>query len=159
MTLFLNERDVESLLTVRDSLDIVEKSIIDQGRKIATNKPRQIVKTQHVGLSVLQASVPCINRVGFKTYTTCPEGCRFWVMLFDGEAGSLDAIIEAEHLSMIRTGAASGVAAKYLSSRSAKTVGILGTGYQAGSQLEAVCAVRKIENVRAWSRTPACFIP
>jgi ornithine cyclodeaminase/alanine dehydrogenase-like protein (mu-crystallin family) len=154
MTLFLTEDQVDELLHVKDTMDIIEQSILDQGRKIAINKPRTYVKTEHVGLAMLQASVPGINRVGFKTYTTCPEGVRFWVMLFDGRAGSLDAIIEAENLSTIRTGAASGVATKYLARQDASTVAILGTGYQAASQLEAVCAARPIKKVLAWSRTP-----
>lgn len=154
MTLFLTEDQVDELLSVKDSMDIIEKSILDQGRKVAMNKPRSIVKTKYVGLSVLQASVPGINRVGFKTYTTCPEGVRFWVMLFDGKAGSLDAIIEAENLSMIRTGAASGVATKHLARKDSSIGAILGTGYQAKSQLEAICAARPLKKVLAWSRTP-----
>jgi ornithine cyclodeaminase/alanine dehydrogenase-like protein (mu-crystallin family) len=54
----------------------------------------------------------------------------------------------------MRTGAASGVATKYLARASAKTVGVYGTGWQAQSQLEAVCAARDIESVKVYSRSP-----
>src|SRR5262249_52991076 len=64
------------------------------------------------------------------------------------------AFIEADKLGQMRTGAASGVATKYLARADAKTVGIYGTGWQARSQLEAVCAVRRIERVKVYSRAP-----
>ena len=154
MTIFLNEHDVESLLTVPNHVDMLEKAMIDQGKKSTVNTPRRIVKTEKVGLSVLQAAVPAINRVGFKTYTTAPGGVRFWVMLFDGSQGSLDAIIEAEHIGLIRTAGASGVATKYLARKDARIGAVLGTGYQAGAQIEAICHARKLDKVYAWSRTP-----
>lgn len=154
MTIFLNEHDVESLLTVPNHVDMLEKAMIDQGKKSTVNTPRRIVKTEKVGLSVLQAAVPAINRVGFKTYTTAPGGVRFWVMLFDGSQGSLDAIIEAEHIGLIRTAGASGVATKHLARKDARIGAVLGTGYQAGAQIEAICHARKLDRIYAWSRTP-----
>jgi ornithine cyclodeaminase/alanine dehydrogenase len=73
--------------------------------------------------------------------------------LYDTTTGALLAFIEADKLGQMRTGAASGVATKYLAREDAKTVGIYGTGWQAQSQLAAVCAVRNIESVKVYSRS------
>jgi alanine dehydrogenase len=151
---FLSERDVEELLDVPNCAETIEKSLIAQGRKEAQNVPRHIVRTEKVGLSVLQAAVPGFRHVGFKSYTTCPEGVRFWVMLFNAETGAWEAIIEAEHLGLVRTAAATGVASKHLANSESSIVGILGTGTHAVAQLEGACLNHKIKRVYAWSRTP-----
>ncbi|HWK94646.1 MAG TPA: ornithine cyclodeaminase family protein [Pseudolabrys sp.] len=152
MALFLTEHDVEKLLTVADSIDVLEASIREHGQKIATNRPRQIVATPNAQLSVLPAAIPSLGSLGYKTYTVGPDGVRFWLLLFK-EDGELHCLMEAEHIGLIRTGGASGIATKYMSREDSKVAGILGTGYQAPSQLEAICAVRKIEKVLAYSRT------
>lgn len=152
MALFLTEKDVESLLTVPDAYAVLEAPIREQGEGIASTRPRQISRMPDASVSVLQGAVPSIQSMGFKTYTVSPEGVRFWVLLFGG-SGEMDAIIEAETLGMIRTGATAGIATKYLSRKDSKTVGILGTGYQAPALLEAVCQARKIEKILAWSPT------
>src|SRR5207245_10638669 len=78
-----------------------------------------------------------------------------WVHLFDVATGELVAVIQADRLGQQRTGAASGVATKYLARPDASTVGIVGTGWQAESQLEAVCAVRSIRRIRCYGRDQA----
>jgi ornithine cyclodeaminase/alanine dehydrogenase-like protein (mu-crystallin family) len=92
--------------------------------------------------------------LGLKSYTVARGKARFYVSLFDATTGELLALVEADKLGQMRTGAASGVATKYLARQDAKTVGIYGTGWQAQSQLAAVCAVRQIEEVKVFSRTP-----
>ncbi|ODT27006.1 MAG: hypothetical protein ABS54_06540 [Hyphomicrobium sp. SCN 65-11] len=152
MALFLNEHDVEQLLDLKSCMGPLEQAIREQGKKIATNKPRQILQTPKAGLSVLPGAVPGLGSLGYKTYTVAPDGVRFWLLLFK-EDGELHCLMEAEHIGLIRTGAASGIATKYMSREDSKVVGILGTGYQSPTQLEAVCSVRKIEKVLAYSRT------
>jgi ornithine cyclodeaminase/alanine dehydrogenase-like protein (mu-crystallin family) len=89
-----------------------------------------------------------------KIYTSVPGAVRFVVPLFRSATGEMAALIEADALGQIRTGAATGVATKYLANRNARTAGIIGTGYQARTQLEAVAAVRRLEKVRAFGRDP-----
>jgi len=101
------------------------------------------------------ASWPTRGYAGFKYYTTSRKGIRFWVHLFDITAGELVAVIQADRLGQRRTGAASGVATKYLARSDASTVGIVGTGWQAESQLEAICAVRPIRRIRCYGRDKA----
>ena len=74
------------------------------------------------------------------------------VPLFDSESGDLLAMIEANYLGQVRTGAASGVATRLMARPDAKSVGIIGTGLQAHTQLQAIALVRKIERIRAFGR-------
>jgi alanine dehydrogenase len=92
--------------------------------------------------------------LGLKSYVVTRNKARFYVNLYDAESGELLALIEADKLGQMRTGAASGVATSYLARADAKSVGVYGTGWQAQSQIEAVCAARDIENVKVYSRSP-----
>ena len=76
------------------------------------------------------------------------------VLLYGEEPARLLAVMQAGSLGQIRTGAATGVATRYMAREDSSSVGIIGTGNQAITQLEAVCAVRKIRSVKAFSRTP-----
>ncbi|MBO0719271.1 MAG: ornithine cyclodeaminase family protein [Blastocatellia bacterium] len=162
MAIFLREQDVEQLLTMEDTLAAVEAVFKAQATGEAINEPRRRI---HVGVSSLQvmsgsvANFGSFNGLfgqgffGLKAYTVTRRGAIFHVSLYDAETGELLAYLEADKLGQMRTGAASGVATKYLARRNAKTVGIYGTGWQASSQLEAVCAVREIESVKVYSRS------
>jgi alanine dehydrogenase len=154
LALFLNEEQVSGLLSLQEAIQALEQPIREQGLGLAFNKPRMIVKGGRGSVSVLPAAVPSIASMGFKTYTVGPEGARFWLMLF-AETGELQSLMEAENLSRIRTGAATAIATKYMSRAESKVAAILGTGHHAPTQIEAVCAVRDIQRVQAWSRTPA----
>jgi ornithine cyclodeaminase/alanine dehydrogenase-like protein (mu-crystallin family) len=92
--------------------------------------------------------------MGLKIYTSARGSVRFVVPLFRTRTGELVALIEADYLGQVRTGAASGVATKFLAREDARVAGILGTGLQARTQLEAMVAVRRIERVRAFGRNP-----
>ena len=89
---------------------------------------------------------------GAKIYTVSRKGARFLVLLYDGESGDMLAMIEADRLGQMRTGAASGVATKYMARKSADTLGVYGSGWQAESQMMAICAVRQIKTARVYSR-------
>ncbi|MGI8538243.1 MAG: ornithine cyclodeaminase family protein, partial [Rubrobacteraceae bacterium] len=84
--------------------------------------------------------------------TVAKTGARFYTMLFDPESGELLSIIQSDKLGQLRTGAASGVAKKFLAREDAKTLGLYGTGWQAESQLEAIAAVKELERVVVYSR-------
>src|SRR4029077_11272289 len=90
--------------------------------------------------------------IGMKLYTVVHGVARFVIPLFRSTTGEMAALIEADALGQLRTGAASGVATKYLANANARTACIIGTGYQARTQLEAIAAVRKLEHVRAFGR-------
>jgi ornithine cyclodeaminase/alanine dehydrogenase-like protein (mu-crystallin family) len=158
MPLFLTEQDVMRLLTMEDTLAAVEAVFKSQATGEATNEPRRRVRAAGAVLQVMSGGVANFAEfkglLGLKAYTVARGVARFYVSLFDAESGELLAFIEADKLGQMRTGAASGVATKYLAREDAKTVGVYGTGWQARSQLEAVCAARDIESVKVYSRSP-----
>src|SRR5437879_13791615 len=98
------------------------------------------------------ASWPARGYAGFKYYTTSRTGIRFWVHLIDIGTGELVAVIQTERLGQQPTGAAYGVAMNYFARDDASTVGIVGKGLQAESQIEAVCTVRAIRRRSGYSR-------
>ena len=89
---------------------------------------------------------------GYKAYTSSREGVRFIVYAFNTERGNLEAIVEADFLGMMRTGATGGVAARWLARPDARVVGVFGAGWQAQGQIEALALVRKLEKVKVFSR-------
>ena len=96
-----------------------------------------------------------LGYAGLKSYTVVGGRLAFVVCLFSLASGELAAVLEADTLGQRRTGAASGVAAKYLARPGATSLGVIGCGWQAESQLEAIrAAVPSIEHVVAFCRTP-----
>lgn len=146
------------MLTMADTLAAVESVFKLQATGEATNEPRRRVRAQGSTLLTMSGAVSNFGEfkglLGLKAYTVSRTGARFYVSLFDALTGELLAFIEADKLGQMRTGAASGVATKYLARQDAKTVGVYGTGWQATSQLAAVCAVRQIQEVKVYSRKP-----
>lgn len=155
MALYLSEEDVNGLLTMNLALEAVEKGFRLQASGGATNSPRSRVKLEGGALNFMAAASAELGVMGTKTYGAVgPGGVKFYVQLYDTADGRLLAMIEASDMGQIRTGAASGVATKHMARRDSGTVGIIGTGYQARTQLEAVCRVRDVKSVKAFSRTP-----
>lgn len=152
MALFLREADVEQLLTMPKTLELVERVHREYSTGQAIDVPRERSRLPRAALHILQGAVPSAGIFGYKAYTSSREGIRFLVYGFNAERGNLDVVVEANHLGMMRTGAAGGVAAKWLAREDAKVAGIFGSGWQAQGQLEALAAVRRLERVKAYSR-------
>jgi ornithine cyclodeaminase/alanine dehydrogenase-like protein (mu-crystallin family) len=154
MIRYLTESDVRELLAMSDAIRLVEEALEDRAEGRAVDVPRVRTRVPEGTLHVLQAAARELNRIGYKAYYSSATGTRFHVHLYNMAEGPLDAILEASHLGMVRTGAASGVATRYLAREDASIVAMIGAGKQAIGQLEAVCEVRKIRQVRVWSRKP-----
>ena len=152
MAILLRESDVEKLLTMKAALELVERVHREYSMGHAMDTPRERTRLPQTTLSILQGAVPSANVFGYKAYTTSREGARFIVYAFDAQRGCLDAVVEANRLGMMRTGAAAGVAAKWLAREDAKVAGVFGSGWQAHGQIEALAAVRKLERVKVYSR-------
>jgi len=153
MALLLRESHVEKLLTMERTIELVERVHREYSTGQAIDVPRERSRLPKVALHILQGAVPSANIFGYKAYTSSREGIRFLVYGFNAERGNLDVVVEANYLGMMRTGAAGGVAAKWLARPEAKTLGVFGAGWQAHSQIEAVSKVRRLERVKVWSRT------
>ncbi|MGH2453298.1 MAG: ornithine cyclodeaminase family protein [Candidatus Rokuibacteriota bacterium] len=155
VALFLREADVAALAGMDDVIDAVERAFRDYGAGRAVNRPRQRVAVEGGTLHVMAAGLPAWGVFGLKSYAVTRGGRRFISLLYSAEDGQLLAVMEAEELGRLRTGAASGVATRYLARADAGAVGILGTGVQARTQLQAIARVRPVALVKAYSRTPA----
>jgi alanine dehydrogenase len=142
--LYLTEAEVRGLLTMEVAIGSVEAAFRKWALEEAQNVPRQRCQTDNVMLHVLPAAAKTLNTIGLKAYTTGRFGAKFHVYLFDPKQGDLTAILEADHLGAVRTGAATAVATQLLARPDAATVGLFGTGKQALTQLEAVCKVRTV---------------
>ncbi len=152
MALIVREKQVRELLSMRDTVTVLEDAFHAQSQGLVMNQSRTRLAFGNGVLTILAASAPTSGVVGFKTYTAFREGMRYVVMLFSAQNGELLAIIEADYLGAMRTGGTSAVATKYLARTNARNVGLIGAGQQAVTQLMGVCAVRPITSVRVYSR-------
>jgi alanine dehydrogenase len=150
--LYLTEADIAQVLTMDLALEAVASAFRKLALDEAMNIPRQRCQTDLVMLHVLPAAAKTLGAIGFKAYTTSKHGAQFHITLFDPKQGGIAAILEADLIGQFRTGAASGIATKKLARPDAATVGCLGTGKQARTQLMAVCKVRPVKKVYVYGR-------
>jgi ornithine cyclodeaminase/alanine dehydrogenase-like protein (mu-crystallin family) len=155
MALFLSEEDVQELFPMKRALERVEASFVAQQSGRAVNQSRQRLFQPGFSLHYMAAALADEHLAGMKIYTITSGAARFLVLLFDAKTGGLLAVVEADHLGRIRTGAASGVATKYLARPDASRVGVVGAGRQARTQLEAVAGVRNVQAARVFARNEA----
>lgn len=152
MTLFLSEADVKQLLTVDMALEAVESAHRDLSLGQAIDTPRARSRLPQTVLHILQGALPAQGVLGYKAYTSNKSGNRFLVHLFDAATGLHKAVIEADYLGMIRTGAVSGVAAKWLARPDATVAGVFGSGWQAEGHVRAICRALPLECVKVFGR-------
>jgi alanine dehydrogenase len=153
--LHLTERDVGKLLDMGTAIDVVEEAFRQLADKKANNVPRVRAKSPGIVLHSMCAAAEYLGLVGWKCYTTTRAGARFHVGLYDAATGELVALVEADRLGQLRTGATTGVAVGWMADMSATEVGLFGSGHQAETQLEAVARVREIKSAFVYSRNPA----
>jgi alanine dehydrogenase len=152
--LYLTEAEVESLLGVGEALEAVEGCFRRLAAGAIENVPRRRLEIAGGTFAVMSAVDRELGLAGVKSYAAVQGGVRFAVLLFDAQQGQLTAVIEADRLGQLRTGAASGVAARYLAREGAASLGVIGCGWQAESQVAAIrAAVPSIERVVAYCRT------
>jgi ornithine cyclodeaminase/alanine dehydrogenase-like protein (mu-crystallin family) len=153
-TLYLSEADAALLLGPADAVPIVEGSF----RRLAVgevhNQPRVRLPMNGGLLVLMGATDRGIGYSGIKTYSVTATQAVFVVVLFQSESGDCVGVLEANKLGQLRTGGASGVAAKYLARTGASTLGIIGCGFQAETQVACIrAAVPTIERVVAYCRS------
>lgn len=156
MTLHINEAEVQQLLTMSMAMDAVEEISRKQAEGRVVLHPRRRFELPAGGgfFHYMAAMDTEAGFIAMKQYTYVKGVLRFLVPLYEISTGALLALIEADFMGQQRTGAASGVATKYLARQNARTAAILGTGGQAKTQLEAVAAARKLDSARVYSRDP-----
>ncbi|HVU43175.1 MAG TPA: ornithine cyclodeaminase family protein [Xanthobacteraceae bacterium] len=181
MTLILSNDDVAKLLKMPDCIVVLEEAYreLAEGRGVSRTRSDCITPTSgredalyslksmdgvipKLGVGAVRINSDIVswpkrgNNIRREKVPAAP-GARYvgLVLLFSTENGEPLAIFPDGVMQRMRVGAANGLGAKYLARKDAKTVGILGSGWQAGAQLMAVCAVRPIETIRCFSPNAA----
>jgi alanine dehydrogenase len=155
MPLWLSEDDVMSLVTADEAVPVIEACFRRMAAGQVELMPRRRLPVEGGALAVMAAADRGLGVAGLKSYAAVEGRFASVVCLFDMVDGALSALIAASRLGQIRTGAASGVAAKHLARPGAASLGLIGAGFQAESQLAAIrAAVPTIERVVVSSRRP-----
>ncbi|MFN7998648.1 MAG: ornithine cyclodeaminase family protein [Bryobacteraceae bacterium] len=150
--IYLTESDVCELLPMADCIDLMQTVFERLAGGQALNHPRRRLILPTGSLLHYMAGSDGMY-FGAKVYSTNPKyGAHFLFLLYRAADAEPLAILEANYLGQIRTGAASGLATKFLARDDAATLAIIGSGFQARAQLDAMLAVRRIEQARVWSR-------
>ncbi len=156
MTLHISEAEVRAVLTMPLAVEAMEEISRKQATGEVVVHPRRRFELPGGGFFHYMAAADFSSGfVAMKQYTFVRGKLRFLVPLYEMATGDLLALIEADYMGQLRTGAASGVATKYLARKNARVAAIIGTGGQAKTQLEAIAAVRKLESARAYGRDAA----
>jgi ornithine cyclodeaminase/alanine dehydrogenase-like protein (mu-crystallin family) len=154
--LLLNEDEVCRVLTMEMALEAVEQGLRKLALDEAQNVPRARAQTDHAMLHLMGGAVKSLGVMGAKVYATSRKApAQFLVSLFDGRTGALLALIQADYLGQMRTGAASGLATRVMARPDAAEVGVFGSGKQARTQLLAVSKVRKLRRAVVYSPNEA----
>src|SRR3954453_10454073 len=152
--LYLTEADVAELVSPADAVDAIEASFRRMAAGSVQNRPRYRLRLDGGGVPVMGAPALELGHAGAKVYAGFGEGARFAVLLFRSDSPELVAVLEADKLGQLRTGAASGVAARHLSASGATSLGVIGCGWQAESQVACIrAALPQLERVVAYCRT------
>ncbi len=161
MVLVLSRQDLETVLTMKDTVDIVEEGFrqLNTNNVIMPQRPVVSVK-EHQGLFLVMPAYISgdMNVFSNKIVTVYPNNPERYqlptilasISLHDVKTGALISVMDGAFITAMRTGAVSGVASKYLARKDSKTVGVLGAGVQARTQLEAVCEVLNIQSAKAY---------
>jgi ornithine cyclodeaminase/alanine dehydrogenase-like protein (mu-crystallin family) len=185
MPLFLNNDEIAELITMKDTMEALEVLYREMGDGAAVTAPRSDVHTPtaaaqsaegpmahylksmsgaspHFGTAALRFSSDIVawrNTGGGVRREKLPmlPGQRWMgiVLLFSSTNGELLAIMNEGVLQRFRVGGANGVSTKYLARQNAETVGLIGSGWQAGTQVMAVCEARKVRKIKVFSPTRA----
>jgi ornithine cyclodeaminase/alanine dehydrogenase-like protein (mu-crystallin family) len=157
VTLILSDKDVRGIADMPALVDAIE-----HGLRAEAAGPRAILpERMNLALGttlfrLMPAILPSAGVLGLKFfYGSLEEGVRYSVVVCAIDGGEVIALVDAAYLTALRTGATSGVATRHLARPDARTVGLIGSGLEAETNLAAVCAVRPIDTVRVYSRNPA----
>ena len=160
----LDEHDVRRLLPMEECIDVMEAALASLARGELHNPLRFVVRppgeSSLLGLMPAHRSAP-LPLYSLKTVAVFPENSargldphQGFVALFDGTTGETRAVMNAGAITAVRTAAVSGVATRALARKDAKTLAILGAGFQAAAHLDAMRAVRDFDRILMWRRTP-----
>ena len=150
MAIIISEKDTRKLIDMPRAVRVVERMFRDRAAGKMRALPRRRLKGGEKQLNIMASWHADFDLLCLRAYA----GASNTITLYDGGSGKIRAILNAAYLSSLRTGAASGVAAKYLAPARADVLGLIGPGWQATFQVEAIVHSCKIKQVLVWGRDP-----
>tara|TARA_B100001179_G_C18603298_1_gene411967 strand:+ start:2187 stop:3167 length:981 start_codon:yes stop_codon:yes gene_type:complete len=156
LVLVLTSDDVESILTINDTISLLEKSFIELSRKQVNMTDRDVfvLEDKNGWFGIMTAHMKNMAALGTKLVTVFPKNIEInkpttqaVISLIDVNTGELIGIIDGSLITGMRTGATTGIATKYLSKKNSSKLSILGSGFQSKFQLMAICSVRHIKEI------------
>ncbi len=155
MTLILNAQDVEPLCNMPVMIDIIERGLREEALGKAVVPPRLNLPSGDGFFRVMPAVMNDSGLMGYKVFHgSMKAGVRYLIAVYAREGERLLALMDAHYLTAARTGATTGIATKLLANPGAKTVAVIGSGLEARTNVQAVCAVRPVERVTVFSPNP-----
>ena len=149
MVLYLTDALTRELLSLEDANRVMEDLFRQEAEGKVENKPTVELDLPRGVFRLKAGGTYGLNTFGFKAY---PFGGRYLVFVYNLDSG-LEGIVEARGLTEVRTGAISALATKYMAKPDAATMGIIGTGREARAQAAALCTVRDLRLIKAFSRS------
>jgi alanine dehydrogenase len=158
----ISEQEARELVSMADAIAAVEQAFVAMARRQARNYPvvREAIGHRDAVFGVKTGCDTGAPLLGLKAGGYWPHNAAGGVgnhqsatLLFDPETGRARALVSANYLTGVRTGAASAIATKYLSRPDSSVLGLIGAGAQAHHQLRATAAVRPLQRVLAWARS------
>jgi len=161
--LFLSDADIEKLLTMDETIETVEQAFKEyaKGNVVLPTRSTIMVPKYNGSISFMPSYLTGLDAQATKIISIYPDNRKkglpttvAWIVVNDPETGMVKAFMDATYLTAMRTGAITGVAAKYLAPKDAKTVAIFGAGVQGRTQTWAACTVRDIKKVYVFDLYP-----
>jgi ornithine cyclodeaminase/alanine dehydrogenase-like protein (mu-crystallin family) len=152
----LSNEDVRRVWDMREGVTDLRGALVACAKQPAVAPPRMNLATEGRFLRVMPAIMPAIGLIGLKMFHgSLADGVRYLIVICSIDDGRTLAVLDASYLTAARTGAMTGVATDHLSRRDSATVGVIGSGLEAETNLAGVCAVREIREVKVWSPNSA----
>lgn len=153
MTLFVDAESVEELTDMDAMIDEIAAALLEEAEGHVSMPPRLNISLDGRGFfRLMPAVLHSSGLMGFKEFHRTTSGAvRYLIALLDVATGELLALLDGNRLTAIRTGATTGVATRHLAAERSRVVGVIGSGVEARTNLEAICAVRDIEEVCVYS--------
>ncbi len=156
MTLLLTNTDVAQVTDITAQINSIEQGLREEARDAVELPPRLNLATTSGFFRVMPAVMRDSGLMGYKVFHgSVQHGVRYLIAVYDEKDGRLLSLMDAAYLTATRTGATTGVATKYMARPESKTVGVIGSGLEATTNLQAVCAVRPLEAGKVFSPTQA----
>ena len=155
--LYLTNEDIAEILTMREAIDTVEKAFGEYARGKAMMPPRStlMLEKYNGSVSLMPSYLEETNALATKIISIYPDNPKrglpttvAWIIVIDPETGVLEAMLDGTYLTAVRTGAVSGVAARYLAPKDSKVAAVIGCGVQGKAQAWAIAEVLNLEEIR-----------